>query len=77
MSRIIHKTFQLYKAGGGKVLAYENVRNVYSERSHDSEPEVIQQMVSYQLKDGTALNRIDDTHFESISGETFTLHKPE
>ena len=77
MSDILNKAFQLYRADGSKVLAWENVRNVHSERTLDGESEVIQKMVSYQLRDGTALNRIDDTHFESVSGEKFTLHKPE
>ncbi len=75
MTNIVHKMFRLYRADGSQLLAFANVRNVHSERTQDSEPEIIQRFV-YSLRDGTGLNKIDESTFESTSGERFTLSKP-
>ncbi len=76
MTNIVHKMFRLYRADGSQLLAFANVRNIHSERTQDSESEVIQRVVSYSLRDGTGLNQIDESTFESTSGERFTSTKP-
>jgi hypothetical protein len=76
MPHVTHKLFYIYAADGSQIVAYESLRNILSERTQDSEPEIIGQRVTYSLKDGSPLTRLDDEHFESLSGQKFTFHKP-
>jgi hypothetical protein len=72
------KEITLYAAYFTAVRAILRVKNLYSQPTADgSPPELIQQMESCELKDGTPLHRIDEDTLETPTGQRLSRNKPQ
>jgi len=72
------KEITLYGAYCTAVRAILRVTNLYGHPTADgSPPELIQQMESYELEDGSPLHRIDEDTFETPTGQRLSRNKPQ